>query len=148
MDDPYELQRFLSAQAGIYQQALREIRRGHKSSHWMWFVFPQLRGLGTSATSRRYGISGPDEARAYLAHPTLGPRLVEAAEAVLDLGPACSAHDVFGFPDDMKLKSCATLFAAFSPPGSVFERLLSHYFDGDRDGRTLALLRPQAIQDD
>jgi uncharacterized protein (DUF1810 family) len=106
----------------------------------MWFVFPQLRGLGASATSHRYGISGPDEARAYLAHPTLGPRLVEAAEAVLNLGPEYSAHDVFGFPDDMKLKSCATLFAAFSPPGSVFERLLTHYFDGERDGRTLVLL--------
>src|SRR5678815_3200640 len=86
MDDPYDLQRFLVAQRDIHQQALREIRGGHKASHWMWFIFPQLRGLGASATSRRFGISGPDEARAYLAHPTLGPRLVEVAEAVLASG--------------------------------------------------------------
>jgi uncharacterized protein (DUF1810 family) len=139
MPDLYDLQRFLTAQQAIHQQALREIRGGHKSSHWMWFVFPQLRGLGVSATSRRFGISGPDEARAYLAHPTLGPRLVEMAEAALDLDSS-SAHDVFGYPDDMKLKSCATLFAVVSPPGSVFERLLAQYFDGERDTRTLALL--------
>lgn len=139
MPDPHDLQRFLSAQQDVHQQALREIRGGHKSSHWMWFVFPQLRGLGVSATSRRFGISGLDEARAYLAHPMLGPRLVEMAEAVMDLGSS-SAQDVFGYPDDMKLKSCATLFAVVSPPGSVFERLLAQYFDGERDTRTLELL--------
>ena len=139
MEDPYDLQRFVGAQEGVYQQALREIRSGHKSSHWMWFVFPQLRGLGASATSRRFGISGWDETRAYLAHPTLGPRLVEVAEAVLELSNS-SAYDIFGSPDDMKLKSCATLFTAFSPPGSVFERVLAQFFDGVRDERTLQLL--------
>ena len=140
MEDPYELQRFLDAQADTYQQALSEIRSGRKSSHWMWFVFPQVQGLSASTISRRFGISGLGEARAYLAHPTLGPRLVEIAEAVLDVG-ATSAHDIFGSPDDMKLKSCATLFATISPPGSVFERVLSQYFDGERDQRTLQLLQ-------
>ena len=140
MDDPYDLQRFLAAQRNVHRQALDEIRSGHKASHWMWFVFPQLSGLGASATSLRYGIRGLDEARAYLAHPTLGPRLIEVAEAVLALD-GCSAHDVFGFPDDMKLRSCATLFAAVSPPGSVFERLLARYFDGERDERSLDLIR-------
>ena len=139
MDDPYDLQRFLGAQEDTYPLALSEIRGGHKSSHWMWFVFPQLQGLGASTISRRFGISGPDEARAYLAHPTLGPRLVAIAEALLDLD-AGSAHDIFGSPDDLKLKSCATLFAAVSPPGSVFERVLARYFDGEHDQRTLELL--------
>ncbi len=140
MDDPYDLQRFLTAQKDLYPLALREIRNGCKSSHWMWFVFPQMRGLGASATSRHFGISSQDEARAYLAHPTLGPRLVEVAEAFMASG-ASSAHEVFGFPDDMKLKSCATLFAAVSRPGSVFGRLLEKYYDGERDKQTLALLR-------
>ena len=139
MDDPFDLQRFLDAQQDVYPQALREIRGGRKSSHWMWFVFPQLRGLGTSETSLRFGIGGPDEARAYLAHPTLGARLVEMAEAVLASG-APSARGLFGFPDDLKLQSCATLFAAVSPAGSVFDRLLARYFDGQRDLRTLQRL--------
>ena len=139
MDDPYDLQRFLTAQRDNYQQALREIRGGRKSTHWMWFIFPQLRGLGASETSRRFGISGADEARAYLAHPILGPRLTEIAEAILDLDES-SARDIFGFPDDVKLKSSATLFAGISPPGSVFERLLEQYFHGERDEATLILL--------
>jgi uncharacterized protein (DUF1810 family) len=139
MDDPYDLQRFLAAQREVYPQALREMRNGHKTSHWMWFVFPQIRGLGASETSRRFGISGSNEALAYLAHPTLGSRLIEIAEAALASGVS-SAHDVFGFPDDMKLKSCATLFAAVTPPGSVFDRLLARFFDGERDERTLHLL--------
>lgn len=141
MDDPYDLQRFLTAQQDVYQQALDEIRAGSKTSHWMWFIFPQIRGLGSSATSRRFAISGPDEARAYLAHPILGQRLTQAAQAVLDLGDS-SASEIFGSPDDMKLKSCATLFASVTPPGSVFERLLARYFDGDRDDRTLDRLAP------
>jgi len=141
MEDPYDLHRFLSAQKETYALALREIRGGHKSSHWMWFVFPQLQGLGASAISRRFGISGSGEAGAYLAHPTLGPRLVEISEALLDLD-AGSAHDIFGSPDDLKLKSCATLFAAVSPPGSVFERVLARYFDGGGDPRTLKLMNP------
>jgi uncharacterized protein (DUF1810 family) len=139
MDDPHDLQRFVTAQKDLYPQALREIRNGCKASHWMWFVFPQMRGLGASATSRHFGISSRDEARAYLAHPILGPRLVEVAEAFMAVG-APSAHEVFGSPDDMKLKSCATLFAAVSRPGSVFERLLEQYYGGERDKQTLALL--------
>lgn len=141
MDDPYDLQRFLTAQQDVYQQALDEIRAGSKTSHWMWFIFPQIRGLGSSATSRRFAISGPDEARAYLAHPILGQRLTQAAQAVLDLGDS-SASEIFGSPDDMKLRSCATLFASVTPPGSVFERLLARYFDDDRDDRTLDRLAP------
>lgn len=140
MDDPFDLQRFLRAQRDVHGQALREIRSGRKTSHWMWFVFPQLRGLGQSATSHRFGIGGVEEARAYLAHPVLGPRLVEAAEAVLSV--RTSAQEIFGFPDDMKLQSCATLFACVSPPDSVFEQLLAQRFDGERDTRTLQWLQP------
>ena len=141
MDDPYELGRFTAAQAGgVQEQALAELRAGRKRTHWMWFVFPQLHGLGNSSMARRYAIGSLDEARAYLAHPVLGPRLREVAEAVLAL-EGRTAHDVFGSPDDMKLRSSATLFAAVSPPGSVFERLLTKYFAGDPDGKTLGLLR-------
>ena len=105
----------------------------------MWYVFPQIAGLGNSAMSYRYGIRSEDEARAYLAHPVLGPRLTECAEAVLAIDNR-SAHDIFGSPDDLKLKSSATLFAHVSPPGSVFERILDRYYSSERDPRTLALL--------
>jgi uncharacterized protein (DUF1810 family) len=138
-DDPYDLARFVHAQAPDYARALAELRAGRKRSHWMWYVFPQLTGLGASAMSQRYAISGIAEARAYLQHPVLGPRLVECAEAVLGV-QGRSAHDIFGSPDDVKLRSCATLFAAASPPGSVFEQLLDRYFDGERDPVTLRLL--------
>jgi uncharacterized protein (DUF1810 family) len=135
-DDTFDLGRFVAAQEGIYEQALAEIRRGRKTSHWMWFVFPQIDGLGFSAMSRRYAIRSRAEADAYLRHPTLGPRLVACAESVLGV-EGRSAHDIFGSPDDLKLKSSATLFAAVSRPGSVFEQLLDGYFGGDRDRRTL-----------
>jgi uncharacterized protein (DUF1810 family) len=105
----------------------------------MWYVFPQFDGLGFSPTSRRYAIKSVAEAQAYLAHPVLGPRLTECAEAALRV-EGRSALEVFGSPDDMKLRSCATLFAHVSPAGSVFERLLSKYFDGERDDRTLRLI--------
>ena len=105
----------------------------------MWYVFPQFDGLGFSSTSRHYAIKSKAEAVAYLAHPLLGPRLLECGEAAVDV-PEKSALEVFGSPDDMKLKSCATLFAAVSPPGSVFEKLLNKYFGGERDQRTLRLL--------
>jgi uncharacterized protein (DUF1810 family) len=137
--DPYDLDRFVRAQEADYDRALRELRGGRKRSHWMWYVFPQLAGLGASETSRRYAIRGIEEARAYLAHPVLGPRLAECAEAVLGV-EGRSAHDVFGSPDDLKLRSCATLFARASPPGSPFERLLAKYFGGEPDPRTLRLL--------
>jgi uncharacterized protein (DUF1810 family) len=138
-DDPHDLNRFVQAQEGDYERALAEVRAGRKRSHWMWYVFPQYDGLGFSPTSRRYAIKSVAEAQAYLAHPVLGPRLIECAEAALRL-EGRSALAVFGSPDDMKLRSCATLFAHVSPAGSVFERLLSKYFDGEGDDRTLRLI--------
>jgi uncharacterized protein (DUF1810 family) len=137
--DPHDLRRFSEAQESVYETALSELRDGRKRSHWMWFVFPQFAGLGSSATSRHFAIRSADEARAYLAHPVLGPRLVECADAVLAV-TGRSAHEIFGSPDDLKLRSSATLFASVSPPGSVFERLLDTYFGGRRDDATLRLI--------
>src|SRR5688500_9262118 len=137
--DPYHLQRFVAAQADHYREALSEIRDGRKRSHWMWYVFPQYAGLGSSPTSRHYAIKSLREAEAYLRHPLLGARLLESCEAVLAIDGR-SAFDVFGSPDDLKLHSSATLFAHVSPPDSVFERILDRYFDGKPDEKTLALL--------
>ena len=137
--DPYDLARFLEAQARDYEQALSEIRAGHKRSHWMWYIFPQFDGLGSSPTSRQYAIKSAAEAEAYLAHPVLGSRLVQGMQEVLRV-EGRSAAAIFGSPDDMKLQSCATLFASIAPPGSVFEQLLDRLFDGQRDDRTLRLL--------
>ena len=137
--DPYGLSRFVQAQESSYTQALSELQRGLKSSHWMWFIFPQYDGLGSSAMAKRYAIRSLAEAEAYLHHPVLGPRLLECAQAALALDGR-SAFDVFGSPDDMKLRSSATLFARVSPAGSVFERLLDKYFRGERDERTAQLL--------
>jgi uncharacterized protein (DUF1810 family) len=137
--DPHDLNRFVQAQAGIYAQALAEIKSGRKRSHWMWFIFPQFDGLGFSSTSKKYAIMSVAEARAYLTHPVLGSRLIECAEAALAV-EGQSAHAIFGSPDDVKLKSFATLFAHVSPPGSVFERVLEKYFGGERDSKTLELL--------
>jgi uncharacterized protein (DUF1810 family) len=137
--DPHDLSRFVRAQASDYERALAEIRGGRKRSHWMWYVFPQLDGLGSSPTARRYAIKSAAEAEAYLKHPVLGPRLLECAEAALGV-EGRSANEVFGWPDELKLRSCATLFARVSPPGSAFERLLAKYFDGRPDDQTLTLL--------
>jgi len=137
--DVHDLRRFLDAQQGSYEVALSEIRREQKRSHWMWFVFPQYVGLGISPTSQRYAIKSVAEAEAYLNDPVLGRRLVECAEALLSV-EGRSARQIFGSPDDMKLKSSVTLFAHVSPPGSVFERVLGKYFRGERDGNTLRLL--------
>ena len=137
--DPHELSRFVEAQQGSYQIALSEIRQGQKRSHWMWFVFPQYVGLGISPTSQRYAIKSVAEAEAYLNDRVLGPRLVECAQALLAV-EGRSAHDIFGSPDDIKLKSSATLFAHVSPPDSVFERVLDKYFRRERDDKTLRLL--------
>jgi uncharacterized protein (DUF1810 family) len=137
--DPYNLIRFVQAQEDDYAQALAEIRGGRKRSHWMWYIFPQFDGLGHSSMSKRYSIKSLAEAEAYLRHPILGPRLVECCEAALGI-EGRSAHDIFGSPDDIKLRSCATLFARVSPAGSVFESLLDQYFQGDRDDRTLRLM--------
>ncbi len=137
--DPYDLNRFLQAQKDDYPRALSEIRSGRKRSHWMWYIFPQYEGLGFSPTARFYSIKSVAEAGAYLNHPVLGQRLTECFEAALGVEEK-SAHEIFGSPDDMKLKSCATLFAYLSPPGSVFERLLDKYFQGECDRSTLRLL--------
>jgi uncharacterized protein (DUF1810 family) len=137
--DPHNLNRFLEAQQGDYEQALTEIRNGRKRSHWMWYIFPQYDGLGFSSTSKHYAIKSLAEVEAYLNHPVLGPRLQEVAQAALDV-EGRSAHEVFGSPDDMKLKSCATLFAQVSPAGSVFEQLLTKYYRGERDEKTLDLI--------
>lgn len=136
------LDRFLSGQEGVYAQALAEIRAGEKRSHWMWFIFPQLVGLGHSATARFYGIRDLAEAQAFLAHPVLGARLRECAEALLTV-TGRDASDIFGYPDDVKLRSSMTLFAAAAGPDSVFERVLDRYFPSGPDPRTLELLNPQ-----
>jgi len=134
------LNRFVEAQGDVYDAALAEIASRRKRSHWMWFIFPQIDGLGSSPTSRHFAIKSVDEAKTYLAHPLLGPRLLECMRAVLD-GPGGSATEIFGSPDDLKLRSCATLFAAVSEPGSVFEQVLTRFFDGVPDARTLELLK-------
>jgi uncharacterized protein (DUF1810 family) len=138
-DDPHDLNRFVAAQEEDYEQALREVRGGRKRSHWIWYIYPQFDGLGYSSMSKRYAIKSLAEARAYLQHPVLGPRLVECAEAALGV-EGKTAHEIFGSPDDMKLRSCATLFARVSQPGSVFHRVIDKYFDGKPDENTLRLL--------
>jgi uncharacterized protein (DUF1810 family) len=139
----HDLSRFVEAQEGVYEQALGEIRSGSKRSHWMWYVFPQVEGLGRSPASRRYAIRSGEEAAAYLAHPVLGPRLIECAEAVLRI-EGRSALEIFGWPDDMKLRSCATLFARVSNEGSVFQRVIDKYFEGEPDDHTLQLIEAAA----
>ena len=138
-DDPHDLTRFLRAQDTGYERALLELRAGLKQSHWMWWIFPQFDGLAASPTSKYYSIKSVPEAKAYLAHPVLGPRLVECTEAVLHV-EGRSATEILGSPDDLKLRSCATLFAYVSPQDSVFERVLDKYYQGERDDRTLRLL--------
>ena len=135
--DPYDLERFVSAQeaGGTYDRAVAELRRGRKASHWMWFVFPQVAGLGRSAVSRQFAISGLAEARAYLAHAVLGPRLIECAGLVTAIGGATAAQ-VFGPVDAQKLRSCATLFARADPGEQAFGRVLDQYFGGVPDAAT------------
>jgi uncharacterized protein (DUF1810 family) len=137
--DEHDLNRFVEAQRSTYERALAELRSGRKRSHWMWYVFPQLAGLGRSAMSERYAIASLAEAEAYLEHPLLGPRLIECVTAVLELN-GLSAYEIFGSPDDLKLHSCATLFARASPPGSQFSRLLAKYFGGREDEQTARML--------
>lgn len=134
------LDRFLTAQAPIYDQVLTELKSGRKRTHWMWFIFPQIAGLGFSDTSRRYAIRDLAEARTYLAHPVLGARLRECASLLLDISGR-SAHEILGSPDDLKLRSSATLFALVSPAGSVFHQLLERFFGGAVDTRTMELSR-------
>ena len=139
MSDSFDLQRFVDAQASIYRQVVGELSRGRKQTHWMWFIFPQIRGLGRSPVSIEFAISGREEALAYLQHPVLGPRLKDCTRLVL-LAEGRSALEIFGSPDDMKFRSCMTLFAKVSSEADVFERALRKYFNGVPDKLTLDCL--------
>ena len=139
MTDSYDLQRFETAQEGVYAAALRELRAGRKTGHWMWFIFPQFAGLGMSPMSRRYAISSLAEARAYVEHPVLGPRLAQCAEVLTELDGR-SAQDIFGGIDAVKLRSSMTLFARAAGAGSVYHTVLDRHFGGDADEQTLARL--------
>ena len=142
MSDPHRLQRFVEAQDqdGTYERALAELRAGRKRTHWMWFVFPQLAGLGRSAMAQHYALASLDEARAYLAHPVLGPRLREAACAVLATGEDLSADDVFGEIDALKLRSSMTLFMRAAPEEALFAQTIERFYDGAADTATDARL--------
>lgn len=137
--DPFGLQRFVDAQSPVFETVLRELCAGRKASHWMWFVFPQIAGLGSSPMAQRYAIGSIEEARAYLDHPVLGPRLKACAAALLDVSGR-SAHEIFGSPDDVKLRSSLTLFAAAAPDEPLFTRALDRFFDGRKDPATLERL--------
>ena len=146
MTDPFNLERFIAAQQNVYEQALREIQQGQKQSHWMWFVFPQYDGLGQSAMAKRYAIRSLDEAKAYLEHPVLGKRLIEITKAVLQ-HKSKTANQIFGYPDDLKLKSSMTLFhrvtglvEAGNKHDSIFKQVLVAFFNGEEDAATLRLL--------
>ena len=138
-DDAFDLQRFVEAQNPVYDQVLRELRAGSKASHWMWFVFPQVAGLGYSAMTQRYAISGRAEAEAYLRHAVLGPRLRECTALATGV-EGRTAHEIFGSPDDLKFRSCMTLFAQAAARGSVFARALRDCCDRHADAATLRLL--------
>jgi len=141
--DSFNLPRFLKAQEFEYAQALSEIKAGQKQTHWMWYIFPQIDGLAFSSTSRLYAIKSIEEAHAYLSHPVLGSRLLACAEAVVAV-EGRSIAEIFGSPDDLKLRSSATLFAFVSQPGSVFHRIIEKYYQGMQDDRTLDLLKKLA----
>jgi len=137
--DPFDLGRFVAAQAPVFPAVLAELQTGRKRSHWMWFVFPQLRGLGRSSMATFYGIASLDEARAYLAHKVLGPRLELCTRTLLDLESG-SLHQIFGSPDDMKFHSSMTLFALAAAPGSLYHRAIDRWCGGALDAQTLRLL--------
>ncbi len=137
--DTIDLNRFMTAQESIYDSVLTELRSGRKRTHWMWYIFPQLDGLGHSPTSKHYAIKSMEEARQYLNHPVLGTRLLECAEAVFAI-EGRSISEIFAHPDNLKLKSSMTLFACVADQCSVFARILDKYFDGERDALTLQLL--------
>ncbi len=134
-----DLKRFLDAQENDFERALAEIKRGRKQSHWMWYIFPQIAGLGSSETSRFYAVKDRAEAELYLAHPVLGARLVEISEALLEI-KGKTANQIFGSPDDMKLKSSMTLFGALKNTNPIFKSVLDEYFNGTNDLRTLQLI--------
>jgi uncharacterized protein (DUF1810 family) len=138
-DDPFDLKRFLEAQRPVYAAVLAELGAGRKRTHWMWFIFPQIDGLGSSTMAVRYAIAGLDEAKSYLAHPVLGARLKECTELLLQI-PGRSIDEILGFPDNLKLKSSMTLFAQASDPWSVFTDVLDRFYGGTQDEKTLAIL--------
>ena len=138
--DKYNLSRFLEAQLVTYEGALLELARGRKESHWIWYIFPQIEGLGRSDTAKLYSIKSLEEGRAYLEHLVLGPRLVEACEILLSLKDA-SMDEVMGFPDDLKLLSSMTLFEALSDSNSIFTKMIAFYFDDERDETSLEIIK-------
>lgn len=138
-EDPFQLQRFVAAQQPVFRTALQELQEGRKRSHWMWFIFPQIAGLGRSPMAVTYALAGRAEAEAYLAHPVLGPRLRDCTSAMLSQGGR-SAHAILGSPDDLKFRSSMTLFAAVSEKGSLFEQALRQFHDGAPDPATLDIL--------
>ena len=140
MKDPYNLQRFLHAQDQSYLRALNEVKTGKKTSHWMWYIFPQFKGLGRSETSIKYSIKSEDEARAYFKHELLGKRLLEITEELVKIENK-SAYEIFGGPDDLKLKSCMSLFTLVQNENTIFQKVLDKYFDGEVSYRTRELLR-------
>ena len=137
MDDPHDLQRFVDAQDGVWDDVRAELAAGRKRTHWMWFVFPQLAALGRSGMAKRYGIASRAEASAYWAHPVLGPRLKDCSERVLAVAEGRTALEIMGSPDDIKLRSCMTLFCEVAPDEPVFRRVLAKYYDGEPDRLTL-----------
>lgn len=137
--EDFDLERFVSAQASVYDHVVAELRAGKKRSHWMWFIFPQVEGLGSSPMAQHYAIRSRGEAEAYLRHALLGPRLIECTQLILGHSDR-SAHDILGSPDDLKFRSCMTLFAAASEKGSPFERALQVFHAGERDPKTIAHL--------
>jgi uncharacterized protein (DUF1810 family) len=138
-NDPFDLARFVTAQQGIYENALAELRAGRKRTHWMWFIFPQIDGLGLSSTTRHYAIKSLPEARAYLQHPILGPRLRSCAAAMLGVDGR-TAHDILGSPDDLKLQSSMTLFSAMTGDTEIFAQVLDKFHSGQRDQKSIALM--------
>ncbi|MFJ7812175.1 DUF1810 domain-containing protein [Pseudomonas asiatica] len=140
MHADHDLQRFVEAQYPVYDQVMQELQAGRKRSHWMWYVFPQLDGLGHSAMAERYALAGIDEARAYLAHPLLGPRLEACVTALLQHSDK-SAREMLGSPDHLKLRSCLTLFARAAPDNPLFQLALVQFYGGDQDALTLAMLQ-------
>jgi uncharacterized protein (DUF1810 family) len=146
MDTAAKLRDFVAAQEPVYEQVVRELTVGQKRSHWMWFIFPQLAGLGFSAMAQRFGIASLDEARRYLSHPDLGARLRECTRLMLAV-PHDDVSAVLGYPDDLKFRSCMTLFAAAAPEESLFDEALKKFFGGEGDQRTLELLEEASGND-
>jgi len=142
MNDPYNLQRFLDAQKPVYDSVLSDLRRGRKQGHWMWFVFPQIKGLGRSSMASQFAVASPAEAKAYLQHPVLGPRLIECTQLVNAI-EGRSVEQIFGYPDDLKFRSCMTLFAHAAADNQVFTSALQKYFGGEPDPLTLEWLLPK-----